>query len=215
MSKSILISGCFFSLFFAMKSAYSLDQAEDPKSSAPSTSTGKQADNGKSGDASSSTDTVAKEASPPWENFKKPSNAKLRTTLNTLQYRVTQMQATEPAFKNRYWKNHAEGIYVDIVSGEPLFSSADKFESGTGWPSFVRPIDEKFIQMRVENGFFTSRIEVRSKVADSHLGHVFDDGPPNRGGKRYCMNSAALRFIPKAKMEAEGYGKYLDAAGKE
>jgi len=214
MSKSILIICGFFALVFAMKSAYPFDRSEESKPIAQSPSKDKEADR-TSGDSSASPEPTSKESSPPWENFKKPSNVKLRNILNTMQYRVTQQQGTEPAFKNRYWKNNADGIYVDIVSGEPLFSSADKFDSGTGWPSFVRPIDAQFIELRVENGFFTSRIEVRSKVADSHLGHAFDDGPANRGGKRYCMNSAALRFIPKAKMQAEGYGKFLDDTGKE
>jgi len=214
MSKSILIICGVFEVVFAMKSAYLFDRSEESKPIAQLPSKDKEAV-GKSGDSSPSTEPAAKESSPPWETFKKPSNGKLRNILNTIQYRVTQQQGTEPAYKNRYWNNNAEGIYVDIVSGEPLFSSADKFDSGTGWPSFVRPIDAQFIELRVENGFFTSRIEVRSKVADSHLGHVFDDGPANRGGKRYCMNSAALRFIPKAKMQAEGYGKFLDDTSKE
>jgi len=214
MSKSILIVCGFFVLPLAMKSAYSTDRSEESKPIAQAPSKDKEAD-AKSGDANSSTEPVAKESPPRWENFKKPSDGKLRYILSTMQYRVTQQQGTEPAFSNRYWNNHAQGIYVDIVSGEPLFLSGDKFDSGTGWPSFVRPIDAEFIELREEKGFFTSRIEVRSKVADSHLGHVFDDGPANRGGKRYCMNSAALRFIPKAKMQAEGYGKFLVDAGKE
>lgn len=214
MSKSILIICGFSMLALAMQSAYSIDRSEESKPIEQTPSKDKQAD-AKSGDSSSSTESVANETSPPWENFKKPSDGKLRHMLSTMQYRVTQQQGTEPAFTNRYCNNHADGIYVDIVSGEPLFLSADKFDSGTGWPSFVRPIDAQFIELREENGFFTSRIEVRSKVADSHLGHVFDDGPANRGGKRYCMNSAALRFIPKAKMQAEGYGKFMDDAGKK
>lgn len=213
MSKSILIICGFSALAFTMKPAYSTDRSEESKPIEQSTSNDTDADT-KSNDSNSSTEPVANESSPPWKSFRKPSDGKLRHILSTTQYRVTQQQGTEPAFKNRYWNNHADGIYVDIVSGEPLFSSADKFDSGTGWPSFVRPIDPQFVEMRKESGFFTSRIEVRSKVANSHLGHVFDDGPANRGGMRYCMNSAALRFIPKAKMQADGYGKFMDDADK-
>lgn len=141
----------------------------------------------------------------PMQNVAKKNLSKL----NDLQYHVTQTEGTEPPFQNEYWDNHAEGIYVDIVSGEPLFSSHDKFDSGTGWPSFVKPIDEKALTTKTDMKLGVPRVEVRSKVADSHLGHVFDDGPKDRGGKRYCMNSASMRFIPKEKLEAEGYGKYL------
>jgi methionine-R-sulfoxide reductase len=116
---------------------------------------------------------------------------------------------TEPAFKNEYWDNHREGIYVDAVLGEPLFSSTDKYDSGTGWPSFTRPISENEVVQKADYSFGVVRIEVKSKNADSHLGHVFDDGPIARGGKRYCINSASLRFIPKEDLEKEGYGEYL------
>ena len=195
-------------------SAYSVEQSartNSAKTNSAESSTSAGNDSDSPSDISEpSTDRQAKEVAGPWDDFKKPSDARLRHKLSEIQYRVTQRQGTEPAFQNRYWNNHAVGIYVDIISGEPLFLSADKFDSGTGWPSFVRPIDEQYIQFREDRGFFSSRIEVRSKLADSHLGHVFDDGPANRGGKRYCMNSAALRFIPKAKMEAEGYGQFLD-----
>ncbi len=138
--------------------------------------------------------------------FTKPSAAELKTKLTALQYKVTQEEGTEPPFQNEYDKNDAAGIYVDIVSGEPLFSSRDKYDSGTGWPSFVKPIAPQAVVERVDKKLFSTRTEVRSAIADSHLGHVFPDGLAARGGLRYCMNSAALRFVPKDKMEAEGYG---------
>ena len=137
----------------------------------------------------------------------KPGDAALRRSLTQIQYEVTQHEATEPPFHNEYWDNHRAGIYVDVVSGEPLFSSLDKFESGTGWPSFTRPLEPGNVREREDRRLFTTRTEVRSAHAGSHLGHVFDDGPAPTG-KRFCMNSAALRFIPVERLEAEGYGKY-------
>ncbi len=144
-----------------------------------------------------------------WVMYEKPSNRELKSQLSELQYDVTQKESTERAFSNEYWDNHEKGIYVDIVSGEPLFSSADKFDSGSGWPSFSRPIDNSFIISKSDRSLFSVRTEVRSKYGDSHLGHVFDDGPADQGGQRYCINSAAMRFIPESKMEEEGYGEYL------
>jgi peptide-methionine (R)-S-oxide reductase len=128
--------------------------------------------------------------------------------LTPLQRRVTQEDATEPAFMNQYWDNHEPGIYVDVVSGQPLFASTDKYESHTGWPSFTKPIEPDVVTEKVDRSLFMKRVEVRSAAADSHLGHVFDDGPAEAGGLRYCMNSAALRFVPLAELEEQGYGKY-------
>ncbi len=141
--------------------------------------------------------------------FKKPDPALLKKKLSPEQFAVTQQCGTEPPFRNAYWDNKKPGIYVDVVSGEPLFSSLDKFDSGTGWPSFTRPIQGTEIAEKKDTAIGYERTEVRSKQADSHLGHVFDDGPRDKGGMRYCINSASLKFIPAAEMEPAGYGQYL------
>ncbi len=150
------------------------------------------------------------------KTFTKPSDAELREKLTHLQYEVTQNGGTERPFSNEYWNNKQPGIYVDVVSGEPLFSSLDKYDSGTGWPSFTKPIHPDNIVTHTDFKLFLPRTEVRSKNSDSHLGHVFDDGPTPTG-LRYCMNSASLRFIPVERLEQEGYGKYrslfLDRSG--
>jgi methionine-R-sulfoxide reductase len=137
----------------------------------------------------------------------KPSDAELKRTLTPAQYQVTQCSATEPPFRNEFWNHHEPGIYVDVVTGEPLFSSTDKFDSGTGWPSFIRPIEPEHVTEHADTSHGMRRVEVRSAQGDSHLGHVFPDGP-GPDGQRYCINSASLRFIPVGKLDEEGYGRF-------
>lgn len=143
------------------------------------------------------------------EHYKKPTQDVIKAKLNTVQYAVTQNNATELPFKNAYWDYFEKGIYVDIVTGEPLFLSSDKFDSSCGWPSFTKPITDEAIKTLKDFSLGLNRIEVRSQIADSHLGHVFKDGPEEKGGLRYCINSASIRFIPYEQMEEEGYGDFM------
>ncbi len=148
-------------------------------------------------------------------NKGKYSEEELRQRLTPMQYRVTRQEGTEPPFRNEYWDNHKAGVYVDVVSGEPLFTSLDKFDSGTGWPSFTKPLAQENVVEKTDSTLGMARTEVRSSSSDSHLGHVFDDGPADAGGMRYCMNSASLRFVPVEKLKEEGYEKFLPLFEKQ
>jgi peptide methionine sulfoxide reductase msrA/msrB len=163
---------------------------------------------GLASDSENKKSDVAIDTSGPWDAFQRPSDGELRRILDPLQYRVTQEDGTERAFQNDYWDNHDEGIYVDVVSGEPLFSSLDKYDSGSGWPSFTRPLAPAYVTEYIDDSLGMRRVEVRSRIADSHLGHVFNDGPEPTG-LRYCVNSAALRFVPVERLEAENYKNFL------
>jgi peptide methionine sulfoxide reductase msrA/msrB len=161
------------------------------------------------GPSSTPNPAVAPPPSPPMSTFKKPDPSQLQATLSAEQFKVTQQCGTEPPFRNAYWDNHKPGLYVDVVSGEPLFSSLSKFDSGSGWPSFTQPLESSAIAEKQDTSHGSIRTEVRSKLADSHLGHVFEDGPADKGGMRYCINSASLKFIPAEELEGAGFGKYL------
>lgn len=158
-------------------------------------------------------ENIAPQADNPEEvisrTYTKPGLEEIKKKLTNTQYLVTQSDGTEKPFVNEYWNNHKDGLYVDVVTGEPLFSSRDKYDSGTGWPSFTKPVASDAVITKTDTSLLMERVEVRSRYGDSHLGHLFNDGPQDRGGRRYCMNSAALKFIPLNKMEEEGYGEFI------
>ena len=168
---------------------------------------GARAAHAQSGVAKSAPSQAVSTATRAQIDFQKPADNELKKKLTPMQYQVTQHEVTEPPFRNEFWNNHEAGIYVDVVSGEPLFSSTDKFESGTGWPSFTKPLAKENIRTVTDRMLSVERVEVRSRRADSHLGHVFDDGPKPTG-LRYCINSASMRFIAASQLEAQGYGEY-------
>ena len=165
------------------------------------------AGSGEAGKAKDTKTEIMIDARGPWDKFKRPVDSELRKMLDPLQYSVSCEDGTERAFQNRYWDNHEDGIYVDVISGEPLFSSLDKYDSGSGWPSFTRPLVSDYVTEYIDDSSGMRRVEVRSKIADSHLGHVFNDGP-GPDGLRYCVNSAAMRFVPVNKLETENYGNF-------
>ena len=154
-------------------------------------------------------------ASPMNETTSNPTKEELKKRLTPIQYHVTCEEGTEPAFRNAYWDNHRAGIYVDVITGKALFSSTDKYDSGTGWPSFTKPLAKGNVVEHTDRSYGMERTEVKAKDSDAHLGHVFDDGPADKGGLRYCMNSASLRFVPVDKLKEEGYGEYLPLFEKE
>ena len=148
-------------------------------------------------------------------HYQKPSDEELREKLSQMAYQITQNNGTEPAYRNEYWDNHEAGIYVDLISGEPLFSSTDKFDSGTGWPSFSKPLSQEYVVEEKDLSLGVERVEIKSKLSQSHLGHVFEDGPEELGGLRYCINSAALRFVSVEELKDQGYGQYLSLFERE